>query len=497
MASVATDIKNNPMISSLLLLTSLLAADPAANNIGSQKQLFIDYKLIGKSHGDIKLQAHSPKRDGRVLIRPDQPWEKGGAITVYSSVLKDKGKVRIWYDSIVPYGKGPYEHNRRVCYAESVDGVHFTKPKLGLFSVNGSKANNVVMPGVIGGCAVWIDPNAPAQHRYKSQSKVYPTAQFHMHSSPDGIHWELYKRLKIGPGGWDTQSIVLWDPRVARYVMYTRRWVRLKPRITSFRTVRRLESTDLTTWTNETVAMQADSVDLATYKTANKQSPVDFYGADVFRYENVYIMLSQRFWHWQKLPKRKGLAPSTFDVELAVSRDGVRFMRPTRRPFMAVGPDGRFDSRFVWAMPDPIRMGDELWIYYAGTNRDHDGVIDPKGGKRLSGISKATLRLDGFMSVRAGYQGGQFTTPPMRFTGKQLQINANAGGGGSVAVEILRADGTPYTGYGLSHAVSSNGNGVRLPVRWKLGTNVAPLAGKKVRLRFHLKNCDLYAFQFK
>ena len=78
----------------------------------------------------------------------------------------------------------------RVCYAESEDGLHYTKPILNLHEVDGSDANNVVLSGVIGGCSVWIDPKAPPEHRYKTQAKVYPTGQFHMHSSPDGLRWQ-------------------------------------------------------------------------------------------------------------------------------------------------------------------------------------------------------------------------------------------------------------------------------------------------------------------
>ena len=61
----------------------------------------------------------------------------------------------------------------------------------------------------------------------------------------------------------------------------------------------------------------------------------------------------------------------------------------------------------VWAMPHPVRMGDEIWIYYSGANRDHDGLIDPEAEGHLSGIGRAVLRLDGFVSADAGYGGAR------------------------------------------------------------------------------------------
>ncbi len=468
-------------------------------DVGSRKQLFIDDRLVESSR-DVSLTMNVPRRDGQVLIAPDQPWEKGASICVYSSVMKEGGRVRVWYDLIRPTGPGPYDHTRRVCYAESKDGLHFTKPLLNLNEVGGSKANNVVLPGVIGGCSVWVDPKAPPEHRYKTQAKVYPTGQFHMHSSPDGLRWKLFARLNPGPGGWDTQSIVLWDKRIQRYVLYTRRWVRRQPRQTSCRTVRRLESDDLRRWDSQSTVMEADEVDLATHKASSGQPPVDYYGADVFRYaeaDDVYVMLAQAFWHWQESEPRKGSGPSSFDVRLALSRDGKSFRLASRRPFMGTGPAGRFDSRYVWAMPHPIRMDDELWIYYVGSNCGHDDRLDPAaGGKHLTGIGRAVLRLDGWVSADAAYTGGELTSRPLTFTGSRLQLNVDAGAGGVVRVEIQGRNGKPIEGFAAADADGINGNHLRVLASWRGKTDVSTLAGKPIRLRFVMRDSKLYAFRF-
>ena len=135
---------------------------------------------------------------------------------------------------------------------------------------------------------------------------------------------------------------------------------------------------------------------------------------------------------------------------------------------MAMGPDGRFDSRYVWAMPHPVRMGDELWIYYVGSNRDHDGVIDVAAdGEHLTGIGRAVLRLDGFVSADADYRGGQITTPLIQFSGRRLELNVETSGGGAVLVELLDVENKPISGFAKSDAVAVNGNSVRMPVRWQ------------------------------
>lgn len=508
-----TMVRHVVVISRIVLLlvatvSSMTAAPPGLNSqpidIGGRKQVFVDRQLIEASR-NVVLTMHSPRRDGRVLISADQPWERDCHVAVYSSVLKDQGKVRVWYDLVKLTGPGPYDHLRMVAYAESEDGLHFVKPKLGLHAVDGSKQNNIVIPDKIGGCAVWIDPQAPARHRYKTQAKVYPTGEFHMHSSSDGLNWSLFSKPHPGPGGHDTQSIVYWDPAVKRYAMFTRFWAHHDDRDRRYRTVRRLETGDLKLgkWSNESIVMAPDARDRATHKTPGRQPPMDFYGACVFPYAeapDVTIMLSQPHWHWQDRSPRKGLGPANLDVQLAVSRDGRQFMRlGQRRPFMANGRDGQFDSRYVWVLPNPVRMGDELWIYYAGNNRDHNGVIDPAspGGKQQSGIARAVLRLDGFVSADVGLDGGTLTTPPVRFRGDRLELNVETSGGGAVEVELLDTDGLPIAGFSRSEARAVNGNSVRMPVTWRGTGDVSQLVGTPIRLRFHMRDCRLYAFQFR
>ena len=327
-----------------------------------------------------------------------------------------------------------------------------------------------------------------------------------MHSSPDGLRWKLFAKLNPGRGGWDTQSVAFWDPNIERYALYTRYWMSHRHGTAkapdNFRTVRRLESDDLKSWDKQSVVMQPDESDRTLHPTPPGQPPVDYYGADVFRYaeaDRVYIMLAQAYWHWKPRAPRKGLGPAGFDVRLAVSRDGVKFRRAGgRKPFMPMGPAGRFDSRFIWAMPDPVRMGDELWIYYVGSNRDHDGYIDTTAAeeKHLTGISRAVLRLDGFVSADADYAGGEITTPLIKFSGKRLELNVDTSGGGSVTVELLDENDKPIPGFSKDDVTPVNGNSVRMPVRWGDRADVSTLAGKPLRLRFHMRDCKMYAFQF-
>jgi hypothetical protein len=260
--------------------------------------------------------------------------------------------------------------------------------------------------------------------------------------------------------------------------------------------------------------MKADEIDDATYLSPTPKPPVDYYGATVFRYPNddgPYIMLSQAFWHFKRRPPeerwgisgekdpRKGerLAPSTIDVRLAVSQDGIHFHRlGGRKPFLNLGTEGTFDSKMVWVIPNPIIVDDEIWIYYVGSNKDHDGFVDPKATGRMSGIGLAVMRLDGFISADADYTGGQLTTQPMIFEGNNLELNLDTGAGGSLRVEILDESGNPIDGYAQNNATILCGNSVKIPVTWADKDDVSELSRKPIRLRFIMRDCKLYSFGF-
>lgn len=482
-----------------------IAATPPLT-IGNTKQLFVDDHIID-TRKSVEFVMNRPHPTGEKLIIADQPFEKGGQIYLYSSVLKDQdGKVKIWYDFLRQKSEtDPYDHDRHVGYAESLDGIHFHKPNVRIYQVEGSQNNNVVLPSIIGGTSVWIDPIAPKEHRYKTQAKVYPSGKFHMHSSPDGIHWNLYS--EIDPrGAYDTQTIIFWDQN--QHLSYSRYFIEKKEndsRIYRRRGVRRsilkdykfLEDTDVVLW--------PDMTDLQTHTENSQFNPVDYYGATVFPYsetQGLYIMLAQAFWHWDATTEYQGTPPpGTRDIRLAISRDGINFKRVgERKAFISPGLLGRFDSKQIWVMPNPIIMGDEIWFYYCGINWDRAGRTDPMApqGEKQSAITRAVLRLDGFISMDAPYdQWGEIVTQPLIFEGNNLEINIDTGGGGSLRVEILEEDGTPIPGFTLEEAEWIVGNSVRYPARWRNNTPLRNLEGKPIRLRFVFRDAKLYAFQFK
>jgi hypothetical protein len=98
--------------------------------------------------------------------------------------------------------------------------------------------------------------------------------------------------------------------------------------------------------------------------------------------------------------------------------------------------------------------------------------------------------------MSAAYTGGEFTTKPLRFTGRALRLNLATSAAGSVRVEIQDADGKPLPGRTLADSQDFAGNRLEHDFRWKKGADLSDLSGRVIRLRFVLKDADVYSLRF-
>ena len=138
----------------------------------------------------------TPDLTEELLMRADRPWENaciGGGATV----IREGNRWRMWY--------GAYDHSYKrdddayLAYAESPDGVHWTKPQLGLVEYQGNKNNNILISGPqSGGLAfsyAFLDEGKDAREKYKMiwhRFNKQETAWWvYGGISPDGLHWTL------------------------------------------------------------------------------------------------------------------------------------------------------------------------------------------------------------------------------------------------------------------------------------------------------------------
>lgn len=87
-------------------------------------------------------------------------------------------------------------------------------------------------------------------------------------------------------------------------------------------------------------------------------------------------------------------------------------------------------------------------------------------------------------------------TKPLVFSGQQLEINYRTGAAGSVRVEVQDVDGLALPGYGLDDCTQIIGDEISRIVTWTDGADVAALAGREVRLRWVLRDADLFSLRF-
>ena len=109
-----------------------------------------------------------------------------------------------------------------------------------------------------------------------------------------------------------------------------------------------------------------------------------------------------------------------------------------------------------------------------------------------SGTGIAVLRRDGFCSLSADVYG-TVTTRPIQFDGKYLYVNACCTGG-SLKAEILDADGNVIPGFSLAESIPMTDDSTITRLTWSSGESLGDLAGQPVKIRFTLRNANLYSF---
>ena len=184
-----------------------------------------------------------------------------------------------------------------------------------------------------------------------------------------------------------------------------------------------------------------------------------------------------------------------WEFYMAPSRDAVNYdfsvAAYPRKSLIPRGPSGSFDKDCVRPPSNIITHNNEHWIYYLATN-------ERWGCHRWDArLALAKLRLDGFFFLEAKGEQGSVVTRPFVLEGDRLQVNVDALDG-YMKVEVLEASGEPIAGFsGDSAKVYRGFDKLRLEPIWKRDANLSSLRGKEVRLRFHLSNAKLYAFQIR
>ncbi|MDF1739033.1 MAG: hypothetical protein P1U86_07725 [Verrucomicrobiales bacterium] len=482
-----------------LSLATVLAVAPTRSiaepiDVGTRRELFTDGYLIEKM-SDLTQTLHTPRDEG-IALKFDKPWE--GKFSAYATIIKNGDLYQFYYrghDVHLPDGSD----SEVTAYAESSDGIQWTKPNLNQIAHNGTKENNIVLAG-----------HAPISHNFSpfldTNPKAKPDSQYKAlggtkesglkaYTSPDGKTWSPLQSDPVIPNSlvepdfpyyFDSQNVSFWSGAEKQYVCFFRVF---KDKI---RRIARTDSDDFMTW-SKPVLME--------YEHRGGEAPIEhLYTSQThpyFRAPHLYVSLAARFMPGRQVltdaqAKEIGVNPSYFkDTSDAI------FM--TTRP----GSD-HYDRTFLSSFVRP-GIGAQNWVSrtnYPALNTVQTGptemsfYLNQDYAQPTAHLHRYSLRLDGFASIRGDYKGGELITKPVRFSGDHLEINFSTSAAGGVRVELLDESGTPIPGFSEAEATEQIGNEISRRVSWKAGDSVASLEGKAVKIRFLLKDADLYSFRF-
>lgn len=485
-------------------------ADPSKPiDIGSRRELMVDEALIDRFLGKAELRLHHPVPREEVL-RWDKPWE--GNTTSYTEVFRVKDRYQLFYrgwhyklDPKLAQGHAPFP-----CLAESDDGIHWRRPELELVTFQKSNKNNILeVPTRVGKyrtihstftVSINENPDAPPHARYIGFVLATDPRGLLPLQSADGLRWQpVTEELVIAGDAFDSPNRVFWDTARGEYRAYWR-YFSGGELGKGLRGIKTATSRDLVKWSK--------GIPLAYPGVPEEQ----LYTNQIFPYYRAPHLLVgfpnrylDRGWSeaMRALPDKEHremrakaverVGTALTDTLFMSSRDGSTFQR-WGEAFLRPGIErpGTWNYSHTHASCPVVETRSAL----PGAPNELSLYVteDYWTGKEGSALRRYTLRIDGFVSVNARFAGGEFVTKPLVFAGDRLVLNFSTSVAGALRVELQDGAGKPIPGYGLEDCPVLFGDSLERAVAWKQG--VRTLAGTPVRMRFVMKDADLFSFRF-
>lgn len=510
-------------------------ADPAAGAAGQQ----VGAWLKGDGTRPAVFETSEMPRGIRLVAQPAEkvPFQDGQL----AAQVFDDGKYQAWYvmdpcadaepssskDKILP------GHNGHLAYAESLDGVHWTRPNLDLVPYAGSRHNNLVWRGDLDGStrgfhggSVFLDPSS-TDERYKlvylglvtdeewtAFEQKYPgeadsmarrpdvggyrcVFAFFGAVSPDGLHWKsLPEPLMIQHA--DTLNTCYYDVDRRQYVAYVRAW-QVNERIADG------QSADSTSW----ITVGRRSIGRSVSKDFRHFGPPEIAvstGADMAPSHLFYTNGKTTL---PGAPDNHVLFPWIWELEndagavwLLSSADGWTWSRVPGGPVVSPGRWGEPDGAFVTCAGNLLEYPGDRWgIGYGGNPIPHkypgrdvaqrQGLFP--GVPSVSGL--ATWPKGRLVALQADGEG-EFATVFVVPPGERLRVNADVAPTGYLKVAV-RGWGSSEDLPGRTFADSDRllGNALAARVTWQ-GQESLGHDGRPVMLRVQLKHAKLFGLEF-
>ncbi len=480
----------------LLFAFSVQAIEPI--KIGGRRELFVDRFLLDTMKGT-ELRLQTPRDEG-IAFKFDAPWE--GGFSGYVSIVQMSDKMRAYYRG-KPIANKDGSDDESTCCAESTDGIHWTRPDVGIYEVQGTKKNNVVLMNASQAThnfSPFYDerPGVPAGDKFKALGGTMQGGGLIAWKSADGLRWErlaekpvISKEMVPYKYMFDSQNVPFWSAAEQRYLAYYRVFEG------GIRRIVRSESSDFVQWSAPV---------LMGYRNPEMEAPIEHLYTNqthpYFRAPHLYVSIAARF-----MPGRQVLTKeqaTAINVNPGYFKDTSDAIFMTTRPSDGAANVGFYDRTFLEGF---IKGGIGAQNWVSRTNYPARTVVQT-GPSEMSiyvnqdyaqptaHLRRYSLRLDGFASLHCPYAGGHAITKPFIFTGRELSLNFSTSAAGGVKIGFEDPEGKAIPGFSIDDGVIQIGNEIDRKVTWRAGTDVSSLSGKPVRLRISMKDADIYSFQF-
>ncbi|MEA3403664.1 MAG: hypothetical protein U9R79_20640, partial [Armatimonadota bacterium] len=295
---------------------------------------------------------------------------------------------------------------------------------------------------------------------------------------------------------FDSQNLAFWDSFRGEYRAYMRDFR------DGIRDIKTATSPDFIHWSEPQWLQYPGAPDEALY--TNQVRPY-------YRAPHTLIGLPARYTERGWSPSMEAL-PEPEHRRLR-SDAGDRFGMAITDSLLMTSRDGRTFHRWGEAFLRPGIQRPGAWAY--GDHYLQWGLVEtasdlPGAPNELSlysvegywtgttsSLRRYTLRIDGFVSLHAPLSGGEMVTKPLVFDGERLVLNFSTSAAGDIRVGLQDPSGQPIEGFALEDCDEVFGDEIERAVTWRGGeSDVSALAGQPVRLRFVLRDADLYSLRF-
>ena len=473
-----------------------------------------DDKFIEKNTG-VSILQHKPEKKN-IALYCDDVWE--GVHNGYGTIIKVGNSYRLYYRAaagIVQVDETlSIKGKECICVAESLDGIHFKKPNLGLYTFNGSKDNNIVFHNPtceVDNFSVYYDenPNCPADEKFKALKQktngyAYPTLEYY--ASADGYSFRLMRELPI-IGCFDSYNLTFWDEATQQYFLYFRHYhhpdgTDVTPDtgcdfVKDIRDVRVATSKDFVNWDEHGyIRFEEGQKDIALYTSQvtqyfrDKSTFIGFPVRYVDRAEDKksfeYMPIADRRAAVTAKEGRTGTALT--DCVVMTSQDGFLFNRRDDA-FLTPGLENRYNWNYgnCYVAHGLIETEAE-----DGRNTEISFYVGENFRIKNVHFRRYTLRLDGFFSWYAHNCGGEVITKPFTWKEEKMFANFASSVRGGMKIVVLDENDSPIDGY---ESYTIFGDTTNRPIEFD--KPLSELKGKTVKLKISLQDCHLYSLTFE